>query len=355
MTFKARRNKLRDFLKKEGSDGCIIQDEVNLFYYTGKTLSAGRLIILQDRDFLFVDGRYFEACQKQRDLAVLPLNDKAFETEIAPNLSFMVDSDEISLSAFQDLTSLLERCHHSLKSKKGFLRKLRSVKEVAEISCLTEASKLGLLGFDLIKEELKEGVTEKKLASLLEIFWKTKGAEGAAFSPIIAFGKNSALPHYRAGDEKLKKGDIVLVDIGVTLDRYHSDMTRVIFFGDPDPKLLEIHSIVFEALQRAEDALSSGKKIDEIDQIARDYIGSKGYRDNFTHSLGHGIGLEVHEFPTLRASGASSGIILEEGMVITIEPGIYLPGIGGVRLEDTLVITKDGYKNLTNRPYAHFS
>jgi len=196
---------------------------------------------------------------------------------------------------------------------------------------------------------LKEGISENELAIELEIFWKRRGSKAIAFDPIIAFGSNSSMPHYRVGQRKLNTGEAVLIDIGVNLNHYHSDMTRVVFFGDPDPKIASIYEIVLKAQELALENCRPGTPIAELDASARTYIEQKGYGENFTHSLGHGVGLEIHELPLIRSQSPGADTQLEEGMVVTIEPGIYLPGIGGVRIEDTVAITRDGYENLTNR------
>ena len=153
------------------------------------------------------------------------------------------------------------------------------------------------------------------------------------------------MPHYKGGSTALKKGDAVLLDIGVNWHRYHSDMTRVVFFGKPKPKILEIYEIVLAAQLAALELCRPGSKIGELDEAARDYIASKNYGEYFTHGLGHGVGLEIHEAPSVRSKGPDKNLKLEEGMAITIEPGIYLPGVGGVRIEDTVIITKKGHEN----------
>lgn len=224
---------------------------------------------------------------------------------------------------------------------------MRRVKDKQEIRLLGKAANLGTEGFHYVCSKLTEGITEQELAIALEIFWKEKGSQGLAFSPIIAFGKNSSMPHHRAGATKLQSGDIVLIDIGVLLDYYHSDMTRCVFFGPPQKKLIEIYEIVRQAQEMALAMCRPGVLIEELDRAARSYIASKGHQEHFTHGLGHGVGLQIHEGPSLSQKSADKTLPLEEGMVITIEPGIYLPEIGGVRIEDTVVITDKGHKNLT--------
>lgn len=157
------------------------------------------------------------------------------------------------------------------------------------------------------------------------------------------------MPHYRAGNTKLKQGMPILIDIGVNYRHYHSDMTRVVFLGEPDPKLKTIYHIVEKAQKEALQLCKPGTLIGELDRAARGYIESQGYGDHFGHGLGHGVGLEIHELPNVRNKPPFNSMVLLPGMVITIEPGIYIPDIGGVRIEDTIVITENGHENLTER------
>jgi Xaa-Pro aminopeptidase len=230
------------------------------------------------------------------------------------------------------------------------LREIRQIKDPLEQKLLKSAAQIGSMGFDHIVGLLKEGILEKELACELKQFWLKHGGEKVSFEPIIAFGENSSMPHYRAGSSVLKKNQIVLIDCGVIVNHYNSDMTRTIFYGSPDEEFLKIYSTVLEAQQKAIEALKPGKLTKEIDLIARDVIDEKGYGLRFNHGLGHGVGLEIHELPVLKSQNVDCKTYLEEGMVITIEPGIYIPGWGGVRIEDTVLITKNSYEILTTTP-----
>ena len=257
------------------------------------------------------------------------------------------DSENTTHQSFLNLQMLLKET--LLVPFNNPIQKIRSIKEPAEITLLSEAASLGIQGFHHIKSLLKDGIRESEISAELEIFWKKKGGQGLAFEPIIAFGANSAMPHYRASGTQLEQGMTVLIDIGVKWKGYHSDMSRTFFWGSPPVQMSEIYSIVEEAQQRALALCKPGTLIGDLDSAARDYIASKGYGENFMHSLGHGVGLEIHEWPLVCKREPYQNLPLEEGMVITIEPGIYLPGIGGVRIEDTVAITKIGYDNLTRR------
>lgn len=334
--------KVQKHLQSWEVDLLVIDNPIDLFYLTGEELSAGSLIISADEAILYVDGRYYEACRKNTPLPVVLLN-RGDSLPSHPGKRIGFDAQTTTFEGYERFASLQgERI--ALDSP---LRKIRAVKEPGEIELLEKAAFLGSLGYDFLLSQLAEGITEEKLAIELEIFWKKSGGQRVAFSPHIAFGENGAYPHHHSGKHSLKKGESLLIDIGVVLNHYHSDMTRVVFFGKPHPELEKIYTIVYEAMEKAFALCKPGTEVAALDQAARGWIQRKGYGEYFLHSLGHGVGLEIHEFPFLRKNGVG---VLEEGMVITIEPGIYLPGIGGVRLEDTIVITKEGFKNLTNRP-----
>jgi Xaa-Pro aminopeptidase len=360
--YNKRLSKLQAFLSEKGCDGLIIEDKINLYYLTGLSLSAGKLVIHPEGALLVVDSRYYEQSKKNSPFPVILAEGSQLLTTLfsSPDLSSLkclaFNSDNTTYGAFLQLQKEIENINGaenlklSLKPIDNPTSKLRIIKDPVEINTLREAAKLGSEGFDFVCSLLKEGITEAEIAVELEIFWKRKGGKTIAFDPIIAFGSNSSMPHYRVGNDKLQKGKSILIDIGVNFEHYHSDMTRVVYFGKPDPKLLAIHRIVQKAQQYALDNCKPHTLIGELDAAARNYITEQGYGENFTHSLGHGVGLEIHESPTIRNKPPYNEMPLQKGMVITIEPGIYLPGIGGVRIEDTVVITATGHENLTNRP-----
>ena len=362
LIYQKRLEKLQNLLKEISCDGYLIEDPINLYYLTGLNLSTGLLLVHAHGAHLLVDSRYYELCKTHSPIPViltLP-KERAF-------IDLLKGCSEIKILAFSsDSTSYqrymeLENCVKetalqssarkiSLSPAINLVKQLRSIKDPEEIVCLRDAAALGSQGFTFVCSLLRDGISEIEIARELEIFWKQRGSKTVAFDPIIAFGANSSMPHHRAGPTKLKKGDTVLIDIGVNFNHYHSDMTRVVFFDGADPKILSIYAIVKEAQAAALALCRPGTLIGDLDSAARDLIASHGYGSHFTHSLGHGIGLEIHEGPTLRNVPQVKDIPLQAGMVITIEPGIYLPGVGGVRLEDTVVITAEGYENLTCLP-----
>lgn len=345
---KQRLKNLVALLPELGCQGLLVEHPIDLFYLTGLSLSTGKLLVSSQRTCLVVDGRYFEACQDSSPCSVERLTEDSLQKWIA--------ASGIKRLAFDSKTTVYQRylqlqdavgTENALVAIEEPIRPLRLIKDATEISLMREAGKLCMEGFNYVASLLKDGVIEEDLALELELFWKKRGAKKMSFDPIIAFGTNGSMPHYRAGKGILKKGMSVLIDIGVTWNHYQSDMTRVVFFGEPDPRIKEIYAIVEEAKRRALVLCRPGTLIRDLDDAARSYIADHGYGDKFTHSLGHGVGLDIHEFPLIRTTGTASELTLQPGMVITIEPGIYLSGVGGVRLEDTVLITKEGYDILT--------
>lgn len=350
-------------MKEVPCDALLTDDAVNLYYLTGLSLSAGKLLVHNKGALLIVDSRYFEICEKSSPFPthLAENNESLTKLLLLPEYNFInilaVNSSYITYRNFTELTNEINKINEKenrskivIKLTENLVEELRLLKSNEEIEILKKAGRLGAEGFDFVCSLLKEGISEEEVALELEIFWKRRGGKKTAFDPIIAFGVNSSMPHYRAGTSLLEVGEHVLIDIGVTYEHYHSDMTRVVYFGNPNVKILEIHRIVQQAQRAALQMCLPGTLIGQMDAAARDYITSQGYGKYFTHSLGHGVGLNIHEAPLLRNKPPYRDMLLKPGMVITIEPGIYLPGIGGVRIEDTIVITQDGYENLTNRP-----
>lgn len=327
----------------------LITDPIDIYYLTGHQLSEGRLMVTSQEATLYVDGRYFEAVSKESELSV-----ELWEKE---SLKKVLNSCSLNYSTLLFVNSYSYALYESVKKHfsgqiqpiNNPVTPLRLIKDEQEKQKMRLAAQLGSLGFDFIKSSLHKGVTEKQLSIELEIFYRRHGGEGCSFEPIIAFGENSSRPHYRSGNRALKEGDLVLIDIGVTLDHYQSDMTRVLFYETPLEKMVEVYEIVLGAQKAALKLCRAGVTPRILDGAARGYIAAKGYGEYFIHNLGHGIGLQVHEAPFLRGEGELADVPIPDGACITIEPGIYLPNIGGVRLEDTILITEDGYEDLTCR------
>lgn len=350
MYLQERQKKFQQQIITLGIDAFLVSDSINLFYLTGLQLSAGNLIVTTNSMLLCVDGRYIDSCRQSTKIPVELQGTQTLAEIIQKHFpevkSVGISDTETSYRGVLDL----QKEFGQILALENPLKKIRMIKDDIEINLLQQAADLGSRGYDHVLSIMNEGVSEEELAIELEIFWKRAGGEKVAFSPIIAFGPNSALPHYRAGNARLKKGDLVLIDIGVTLNNYHSDMTRVFFFGDVDPELAAIYEIVKQAQTSAIAHCKPGVTAGELDDIARTVITEAGYGPRFLHSLGHGIGLEVHEAPILRNKKPQGDVRLEANMVVTIEPGIYLEGKGGVRIEDTIRLTEYGCYSLTQRP-----
>jgi Xaa-Pro aminopeptidase len=336
-------------LKERDFDALICEDTTMFFYLTGLSVSAGICLVTQEEAHILVDSRYAESAKSHSDFPVLLKKSDTLEKLLSslPIKKIAFDSEQSTYAQYQSWIKSAKQA--SLTPVDGLFQEIRMIKDSRELEALTQAAKLGSQGFDYGVELLREGITEEEVAREIELFWRKKGGEGAAFEPIIAFGAGSSMPHYRAQGKKLKQGMSVLMDIGVTLNHYHSDMTRVVFFGEPGPQILEIYEIVIRAQAAALAKCSPAYTLQDIDRAARKVIDESGFGDLFTHSLGHGIGLEVHEQPYFRTKEKGVEDAVKAGMVFTIEPGIYLPSVGGVRIEDTVLITESGHLNLTNR------
>jgi Xaa-Pro aminopeptidase len=319
---------------------CFIEQAADLLYLTGMPLSKGRLFVSQDESILYVDGRYFERAKKEAPCAVQLWE----EQKKRPEKQIGFDSAAVTYDGFLSLKKAMP--HVEWVPTSNPVKKLRAIKDAHEIAALQKAADLTHRGYQRITECLHEGVTEEEMALEFEIFCRKNGASGLSFEPIIAFGENSAYPHYRAGKTRLKKNQIVLIDVGAIVDQYHGDMTRMFHFGNPPNQILEFEEMVARAKAKAIAHVKPGVKAGELDQIVQDEFDRANVKQLYTHSLGHGVGLETHEFPRLRFDGEDKNVLLEPGMVFTIEPGLYLPGVGGVRIEDMILVTDAGHKNL---------
>jgi len=342
-----RLNKVQKSLVKWGVDALVVTSPVDLFYLSGIEMTSGMALITKKQGYLLVDGRYLEKCQKQKMLKVIKQAPKALQKLLTKKMSLGFDQVNMSYLSY---SKLQEEVPCELVPLSSPIEQIRAIKEPEEIKALERSIRMLTMGFDFISTRLRNGVSEKVLAKELELFWLNAGADKLAFDPIIAFGKNSSMPHYRAGCVLLKPNDAVLVDIGVVVDGYASDMTRMLFYGKPDPHLAEIYDIVLAAQEKAIKNVKPKVIGANLYNTAYKVIDSAGYGKAFMHGLGHGIGLDVHEFPILRATARD--VHLEPGMCVTIEPGIYLPNIGGVRIEDMVLVTKTGHKVLTTCPKA---
>lgn len=348
--FLPRLDRLNRYTKNAGAQALLITDPTDLYYITGIKMSTGIVVIYEDHSTLLVDKRYYEMCQKKSPIPVKAIEEfplsKFLKTAPFNGITTLAfDSGKTPYHDYTELKKELPQC--TLIPLNQPVVTVRAVKDTYELNLLRQAAVLGSEGYEYVVSLLKEGITELDLAMELEIFWKRKGSDGLGFDSIIAFGPNSSMPHYRPQAIALKKGDTVLIDIGVKRLGYHSDMTRVVFFGEPSEKMKEIYQVVLTAQELALAACAPGVTTGELDKIARESIKAAGYGELFTHGLGHGIGLDIHEKPVLKSKIPEGDTVLQPGMVVTIEPGVYLPDVGGVRIEDSVIITETGKEVIT--------
>lgn len=355
--FQDRLKNIKERLIKEKLDGVLISSVSNITYLTGYANFSQQereayLLIGQDFQYIITDGRYSEAIKKQIphfDLFERSQTSKTEDllTSLKNKINILaVEEDNLTVSEHKFFRK------HFKKMKHRSIDIHRAIKTDDEMDKIQKACKLGDETFNYILKKVKKGISEKELAFEIEYFVKKNGAE-ISFPSIVAFGKNSSVPHHQTGDKRLTINDkLILLDFGAKVEGYCSDMTRTVFFGQPNDKQKQIYETVLAAQKRAVDfvnsKIKSGKVIKafKVDKIARDFIIQKGY-PSIPHSLGHGIGLEVHEHPNL--SPKSKGH-LQKGMVFSIEPGMYIPEFGGVRIEDLFVSESSGLKRLTNSP-----
>ena len=317
-------------------------------------LSFGRLLVQKNSLALFVDGRYEEAAKKTAACPVKNMQNEALELLLASSRSkhirtigFDFDSPYSSVQMFKKQLRTMQKKQGRTSPFyfKGLVRpiqKMREIKDMYELKRIEKSAALLWKGFLFAKQKLRVGIKERQVALEFEFYCRQHGADRVSFPPIVAFGPHSALPHYRTGERRLKQGDIVLMDLGICLNDYASDMTRTFFFGNGSNTLCHLHQVVAEAKKAALALCRPKVTLHQLDQAARSVMRNSHLEKHFLHRLGHGVGLDVHELPDFRLDKSR----LEEGMVITIEPGLYLPGKGGVRLEDMVVITKTGHENL---------
>ncbi len=327
---------------------------IDLFYLLGLHMSEGKLFIYNEGAHLFVDGRYIQMADTRSPVPVsLTGHDAEADFFLKNHIKKLhFDSKQLTYDDYLKLKSFSQKMESRSSAPLTIvpvpspLKDLKAVKDIYELDLMRKSAKLLWKSFQHLKKILKTGMSETQAAMEFEQFGRKHGAEKMAFDPIVAFGQNSAMPHYRTGEAKLKKNDVALIDIGVVVEGYHSDMTRVLFFGNGDPFLDKMYGIVKEAQKAALKLCKPGIAVKELDLAARSVMNKHGVEQYFIHSLGHGIGLETHEPPRIKWNGEDKEMILRPGMLITIEPGLYFPGKGGLRYEDTIIINEHSYENL---------
>ncbi len=340
-------DKVRERIKHFNLDAFLISSLANLRYLFGFTGSNAIGLITSDLFYFITDRRYTQQANEQvlnaeiliakRDLITELKNVKSINAGV--NLGF--EAVHLTVNNFAHLRKIIPEV--KLIASEKIVEKIASVKDFQELTNITKAARICSTVFEDILNFIKPGMNELDISAELSYRTKRLGSEKDPFEPGVISGKRSALPHGLSTVKKLQIGDLVIIDFGAVVNGYAADVSRTIVLGKPTPAQNEMADVVLEALQLSEISAKPGMRGKALDQVARDYIKKRGYGQYFQHSLGHGLGLEVHSLPRI---GELSDDPLEVGNVIALEPGVYLPDIGGVRIEDDFVITKDGVENL---------
>lgn len=348
----ARLEKLRTKLKERKLDGILISNRENRRYLSGFTGSAGVLVIGSRDKFLVTDFRYWEqAVLESKDFELYKQGPQLWASigELLQKLNWGrigFEAGDLTYVDYQNLEGVLTP-NTILTPVNGLVEELRRVKEESEIELIARAASITDLAWEKTISRIKPGVKERDLALEFDYQLRLNGAEGNAFPTIVAFGARAALPHAAPGGKEVNKGDFVLIDGGGTYQGYHADLTRTVVLGKADQEQQRFYQLVLRAQQEALDYLRAGLTGREIDAKARGVIAEAGYGDHFGHGLGHSVGLNIHENPRLSPNESNQ---IPAKAVITVEPGVYLPKWGGVRIEDLVVVEADGVRNLTGAP-----
>lgn len=337
----ARRERLRARLAEAGLDGFLVTRLVNVRYLTGFSGSNGRLFLGADpaADCLATDGRYEEqAAGEAPDLEKSLAPESAWlPARVAAGARIGVESHDLTWEGAERLRGLLAQAE--LVAAPRWVEELREVKDDSELAALGRACAIGDAAFAELLGWVRPGMTEREVAGRLEADMRRLGADGPSFDTIVASGPNSARPHHHPGARALVAGDLLKVDFGALVDGYHSDMTRTVALGDPGSALRAVHALVRRAQEAGRAAAVAGATAGEVDHACRTVIADGGHGERFVHPTGHAVGLEIHEAPILHEGAAAT---LTDRMAVTVEPGVYLPGLGGVRIEDVVVVRAEG-------------
>ena len=356
----ARLGRLRQALASspDHPDGLIVSSMTNIRYLTGFTGSSGILFLLQDGAVLLTDGRYATQASDQLAAAGVEVN-----LEIARAAGQAQAAQRIVESAGAARIGL-EAAHVSWARQQSFaaewfpdvelvptvglVEELRSIKDAGELARLAEAARIADAALERVRPQLASGPTEAEFGRTLDFEMRRLGASGPSFETIVAGGPNAAKPHHRPGTRRIEAGEPIVIDFGALYDGYCSDMTRTVWVGRvSDPDLRRAVAVVLASQAAGVTAVAPGVSCAEVDRVCREIIADAGWGEFFVHGTGHGVGLDIHEAPSVAATSADT---LRVGHVVTVEPGVYLPGLGGVRIEDTVVVTEDGCRSLTSTP-----
>ena len=345
-------NKLQKFLKNN-FEAIIISSPENRRYFTGFPSSDGYLVVTKNDAVFFTDSRYIEAAQKSvkncRAQKLTRVSNEIKDYIREKNIiKIYTERNRVTVSDYDFFKTVFSPCKVTASKKlEKETDNIRRAKSDEEKECILTAQKIAENAFEHILTFIKPGVTEKQIALELDFYMLSHGAEAVSFETIAVTGAKSSMPHGVPDETVVKNGDFITMDFGAVYKGYHSDMTRTVAVGEVTEEQKTVYETVLKAQKNALSVLKKGLPCSEADKAARDIIDNAGYGDYFGHSTGHGVGVEIHENPTLAPKSTD---ILEIGDVVTVEPGIYLPGKFGVRIEDMALITENGYENLTSSP-----
>lgn len=349
--YSIRIKKLRDEMGRRKIDGYLIQDRMDQYWTTGFTGEDGPVLLTQRAVVLLTDGRFDEAADREAPYARKVLRKKRTPDETVREVrrgkvkKLGFNPDHMNVREYNALKKLAAPAR--LVPTEGLVTPFRACKDAGEVSRLRTAIRVAEEAFERLRQWLQPGQTEREIAARLVYEMQQLGAQGETFPSIVAVGANSSLPHYEPGNGKLVENEILLIDWGARVEWYGSDLTRVLWLGRIPDRMKDVFRVVREAHDRAIEAVKPGVKARAVDAVARGIIQKAGYGKLFNHGLGHGLGIVAHESPRVNKISKD---ILKPGMVITIEPGVYLPGVGGVRLEDDVLVTDTGYQVLSTLP-----
>lgn len=341
----------RSLLKKNRVDCLLVTEITHVRYLSGFSGSNGMVVLVPSKAYFLTDFRYMVQAQKEVKNCTVIIADRELTSEL-PKLQLFsgkirvgVEGAYVSLKLQAKLKELLPKA--DFRSTENLIESLMLIKDSEEIRRIKKAVRISDQAFSEILDYLKPGAKEKDVALELEYIMRSSGADGSAFDIIVASGQRSSMPHGKASNRKLRKGDFVTIDFGAFFQGYASDITRTVVLGKATARQKEIYGVVLGAQKKACRSVKPGLACSRLDAVAREDIMKAGYGDNFGHGLGHGIGMVVHDQPVLNPRSSDT---LREGMVITIEPGIYIPNWGGVRIEDDVLVTSSGGQILSKSP-----
>ncbi len=343
--------KLAETLHLQAGEAVVIHDPSNLFYLTEGYGGEGLVYLSEGKKVIITDFRYTEAAERQAPDFEVVMTDREHTAdqrlaelcEKEKIRALRYESNFVSVETYEKMRDAVGE-EVAFSPLNGAPQKIREIKTPAEIAVMRKAAAITSEAFEAVLPKIRAGMTEKELRLELEYIMFKLGADGLAFDTIIASGENGSLPHAVPGLRKLRPGDMITMDFGAKVGGYCSDMTRTVALGEPSAEMRRVYNTVLRAQSMCEAALAAGKNCFEIDRLARDYIDSQGYAGRFGHGLGHCVGIDIHESPRLSQTCHDT---LRAGMVITVEPGVYLPGVGGVRIENTCLVRENGSEPLT--------